>query len=195
CQHAVAESVVLLPAKWETHAVPQSGMRPQEVINDQLVRECDILVGLFWTKLGTSTGAADSGTVEEVNQFVLAGKPTLLYFSSRPIDPNKIDLKQHKMLRIFKKTTCEKALVGSFSRVEELRQALARDLTAQVRRLKTRMSLRRSKKLDEAAAITDLILIHQRHNITPKVFKNYRDQFLERKQRLGALRTDRYHPE
>ncbi len=27
--HAVAESVVLLPVKWETHAMPQSGVRPQ----------------------------------------------------------------------------------------------------------------------------------------------------------------------
>jgi hypothetical protein len=32
-QHAVAESVVLLPVKWETHATPQSGVRPQEAIN------------------------------------------------------------------------------------------------------------------------------------------------------------------
>ena len=35
--HAVAESVVLLPVKWETHATPQSGIRPQEAINRQLV--------------------------------------------------------------------------------------------------------------------------------------------------------------
>jgi hypothetical protein len=25
-----AEAVVLLPAKWETHTLPQSGIRPQE---------------------------------------------------------------------------------------------------------------------------------------------------------------------
>jgi len=55
-QHAFAESVVLLPVKWETHAVPQSGMRPQQAINEQLVQGCDILVGMFWTKIGTSTG-------------------------------------------------------------------------------------------------------------------------------------------
>src|SRR5713101_6500124 len=47
-QHAVAESVVLLPVKWETHATPQSGVRPQEAISRQLVRGCDILVGVFW---------------------------------------------------------------------------------------------------------------------------------------------------
>src|ERR1035441_2435090 len=36
-QHAIAESVVLLPVKWETHAAPQAGMRPQKAINEQLV--------------------------------------------------------------------------------------------------------------------------------------------------------------
>ena len=29
-QHAAAESVVLLPVKWETHATPQSGVRPRK---------------------------------------------------------------------------------------------------------------------------------------------------------------------
>src|ERR1700730_820503 len=54
-QHAVAEAAVLLPVKWETHALPTSGARPQAVINEQLVDHCDILIGMFWTKLGTST--------------------------------------------------------------------------------------------------------------------------------------------
>ena len=29
-QHAVAQAAVLIPAKWETHAAPQTGERPQE---------------------------------------------------------------------------------------------------------------------------------------------------------------------
>jgi hypothetical protein len=97
-QHAVAEAIVLLPVKWETHATPQTGIRPQEAINRQLVRGCDILVGMFWTKIGSNTGVAESGTVEEIDQFISAGKPALLYFSRRPIDPNRIDLRQHKKL-------------------------------------------------------------------------------------------------
>src|SRR5580658_9347891 len=82
-QHAIAESVVLLPVKWETHAMPQAGVRPQAAINRQLVKNSDILVGMFWTKIGTSTGVAESGTAEEIDQFVAAGKPALFYFSSR----------------------------------------------------------------------------------------------------------------
>jgi len=52
---------------WETHATPESRVRPQAAINRQLVRQCDILVGMFWTKVGTRAGVAESGTVDRTD--------------------------------------------------------------------------------------------------------------------------------
>jgi hypothetical protein len=78
--------------------MPTSGVRPQSAINDQLVDRCDILVGIFWTKLGTSTA-------EEIDRFVAAGKPAMLYFSRRKISTGKVDLKQAAKLSKFKATT------------------------------------------------------------------------------------------
>jgi hypothetical protein len=98
-QHAAAENVVLLPVKWETHAIPTSGVRPQSAINDQLVDRCDVLVGMFWTRIGTSTGVAASGTVEEIDRFVAAGKPAMLYCSKRKAAGDKVDPKQAAKLR------------------------------------------------------------------------------------------------
>jgi len=192
-QHAVDESVVLLPVKWETHALPQSGIRPQEAINRQLVGGCDMLVGMFWTKIGTTTGVAESGTVEEIDQFVAAGKPTLLYFSSRPIDPNKIDLKQHKKLRSFKDATYKKALTGGFSSVEALRQTLLRDLMRQVRQLKANKPIR-TGKIDQAFAITELYRTHRRHKIPPLEFRKFRDEVLGLRRRSNAGTTDPVEP-
>jgi hypothetical protein len=190
-QHAAAELVVLLPVKWETHAMPQSGIRPQEAINTQLVRNSDILVGMFWTKLGTNTGVAESGTVEEIDQFVAGGKPALLYFSSRPIDPNKIDMEQHRRLRSFKDGTYQKALTGSFRSVDELQQMLLRHLMQQVRELKGRRSAsRRGGKLDQASKITDLMLMHRQHNISPDEFRAYSDEVLGLRRRSNAGTTD-----
>lgn len=63
---------MLLPVKWETHAIPQSGIRPQEAINRQLVNQCDVLLGMFWTKLGTSTGVAESGRSNSSGCVILA---------------------------------------------------------------------------------------------------------------------------
>jgi hypothetical protein len=84
-----------------------------------------------------NTGAAESGTVEEIDQFVAAGKPALLYFSSRPISPNRIDLKQQERLNVFKEATCRKATIGRFSDLNELREALLRDLMKLVRQIKS----------------------------------------------------------
>ena len=65
----------------------QSGVRPQEAINRQLVRGCDMLVGMFLDQnRHQHRGSPVSGTVEEIDQFEGAGKPAMLYFSSRPID-------------------------------------------------------------------------------------------------------------
>jgi hypothetical protein len=179
-QHAAAESVVLLPVKWETHAMPRSNVRPQRAINDQLVNTSDILLGMFWTKIGTSTGVAESGTVEEIGNFVAAGKPALLYFSRRPIDPDKIDLKQFRKLRAFKTVTRKKAQVGSFASLDELRQTVNRNLLSQVRELKSKRPRTPSAKLDQAITITDLIVAHRRHKITPELFNKYREEFLGR---------------
>jgi hypothetical protein len=187
-QHAVAEATVLLPIRWETHAMPQSGVRPQEAINRQLVHECDIVIGMFWTKIGTSTGVAESGTVEEIDQFVAAGKPALLYFSHRPIDPAKIDPRQLKKLMSFKDATYEKALTGSFSAVDDLRQKLTRDLMRQVRTLKVGKTPIASDKLDQAIKLTSLIRTHREHNITPEEFQRYGELVgLRRRSRAGAI--------
>ena len=193
-QHAAAESVVLLPIKWETHAMPQSGVRPQEVINRQLVRGSDILIGMFWTKIGSNTGVAESGTVEEIDQFVAAKKPALLYFSSRPIDPNKIDIKQHRKLRSFRGATHKRALVGGFSTMFELRQTLLRDLVSCVRELKASAPSRRVTKLEEASKVTDLLIAHRKNRITPAEFRRFREELLGARRRSTAGTTDPVEP-
>jgi hypothetical protein len=193
-QHAAAESVVLLPVKWETHATPRAGVRPQEAINNELVHTSDILVGMFWTKIGTNTGVAESGTVEEIDEFVAAAKPTMLYFSRRPIDPNAINLTQQKKLRSFKATTYKNALTGGFTGLDDLRQTLTRDLLSQVRKLKPTTSQPRKNKLDQALKLTELIVAHKKHNITPELFAKYRDDLLKPRRRSKAQTTDPVPP-
>jgi nucleoside 2-deoxyribosyltransferase len=190
-QHAAAEGMVLLPVKWETHAVPTAGVRPQEAINRQLVDVCDILVGMFWTKLGASTGVAESGTVEEIGQFVGSGKPTMLYFSSRPIDPGKVDLEQQRKLREFKGDTFTEALCGVFARLEDVRPMILRDLTNRLRLMKPK---KRSDKIEQAAKITELMRAHKQHNITPEEFMTFRDELLGRGKRETPLTVDPVKP-
>ncbi|MGA2440106.1 MAG: hypothetical protein ABSH08_04055 [Tepidisphaeraceae bacterium] len=133
--HSEAEAVQLQPKMWETHTTPEMG-RPQEVVNKQIIRTADLLIGMFWTKLGTSTGVAASGTVEEIEEVVKAGKPVHLYFSNRPIDPSKIDTKEFDRLVEFKGETFKKALAKNFSSPDELKHLVIADLTRRVRMIK-----------------------------------------------------------
>ena len=180
---------MLLPVRWKTDARPQTAARPQEAINQQIVRESDILIGMFWTRFGTHTGVAEFGTVEEINEFSAAGKPTMLYFSRRPVDPSGIDVQQLRQLREFNEATYKTALSGSFTSLDGLRQVLVRDLLSQVRAFGLRRA-KRAEPLDDAFRLTHLIKLHREHNITPEDYKRYRDVLLAPKRRTTAQTTD-----
>jgi hypothetical protein len=152
-------------------------VRPQSAINSQLLNDCDILVGMFWTRLGTTTGVADSGTVEEIARFVSAGKPTLLYFSNRHIDPSRIDVAQLKRLRNFKSATMAHALCGAFSDLTNLETTVSRDLLNLVRGQQSRTVSPEAESLARAREVTDLIRTHRREHITPAEYKKYADLF------------------
>lgn len=136
--HSLTTEAVLLPVKWETHSTPSMGDRPQSIINKQLVEQSDALVGIFWTRLGTPTGEAESGSVEEVQKFIAAGKPVLLYFSNAPVMPESVDLEQYKKLKEFKEVCFKEGLVDTYDSVEQLREKLNRHLVNVARDLQGR---------------------------------------------------------
>ena len=147
---------------------------------------------MFWTKLGTSTGVAESGTVEEIDQFVEQQKPALLYFSDRPKAPSGIDLTQLGKLKEFKDETYSQAIVGSFSSVDELRMKLLRDLTSQLRAMTANRPKVRRSKLDELRQITEIIGLQKRQNITLEEVKTSCD--LVGIHRTKAQMTDPVEP-
>jgi hypothetical protein len=97
--------IVLLPVSWDTHSAPAMGDRPQEIINKQVLKGCDLLVGVFWTRIGTPTGKNPSGTVEEITEHIKNGKPAMIYFSVAPVVPDSIDADQYAKLNEFRSRT------------------------------------------------------------------------------------------
>ena len=83
--HSTSRQIVLMPVGWETHSTPLMGRPPQAIINERVLESCDLLIGIFWTRIGTPTTEAVSGTAEEIERHVNAGKPAMIYFSSRPV--------------------------------------------------------------------------------------------------------------
>ena len=45
--NSASRSIVLLPIGWEYNSVPTMGDRPQEIINRQVLKNADLLVGIF----------------------------------------------------------------------------------------------------------------------------------------------------
>lgn len=120
--------VVLIPAGWETHSSPELGVRAQELINERVLKDCDLLIGVFWTRLGTPTGDSESGTVEEIKEHIKAGKPAMIYFSSKPAAPETINPDQYKALQGFKAECKELGLVEEFENIIEFKDKVSRQL-------------------------------------------------------------------
>ncbi len=78
--HTLDMKMILQPVGWETDATPDLHERGQAVINRQLVDTSDLVIGVFWTRLGTPTPLAESGTVEEIERVANEGKRCIVYF-------------------------------------------------------------------------------------------------------------------
>jgi hypothetical protein len=124
--------ICLLPVGWEHNSSPEMGARAQEFINKQLLENSDLLIGIFWTRIGSPTGESTSGSVEEIEKHVESGKPAMLYFSNTPVRPDSIDQEQYEELKKFKKDCYDKGLVETFDSIDDLRQKLTRQLSLKI---------------------------------------------------------------
>lgn len=140
---APEKDISLEVVRWETHAFPAAG-RPQAVINEQ-IGEYDIFVGIMWTRFGTPSGVAESGTEEECDRAYEAwrqhGRPQIMfYFSQAPSPPPASSAQAEQLLRVvrFRQKLSEKALVWEYQSQSDfadtvrphLLQVLARAIVA-----------------------------------------------------------------
>lgn len=186
--HAEAEGVVLLPVRWETAVFPIAKQRPQAAINQQIVDGADLLIGLFWTRIGTNTGIAISGTVEEIDRFVAAKKPAMIYFSERPISPTDIDVDQLGSLKDFQAATYKSALTGSFATPAELTYQLFKHLTGLVRMV--HQPTRAPRRLSKAREMTDMIIALKAAGIDPVEA----DQFRQTISKISRTKAQAHDP-
>jgi len=138
--HFSGAGIMLNPVKWESHAYPASGDRPQAIINRQIVESGDILIGIFGYKVGTPTGEAQSGTIEEIEEFRRAGKYVALYFSTADV-PRSADRNQLEALESYKKDRQKDTLYFEFEDVSSLRDHLTRHLPKIVHEVREALSL------------------------------------------------------
>lgn len=127
--HSSTRKIVLLPLSWDYNSIPTIGDRPQGIVNTQVLRNADILVGIFWTRIGTPTGNAISGTVEEIEEHVKLRKSTMLYFSNKLVIPSRIDHEQYNAVKNLKTEYQAKGLTEDFDSLSDFRLKFQRHLS------------------------------------------------------------------
>lgn len=130
--HAHDRKTILMPVGWETHSVPEMGDRPQAIINKQLLKDADLLIAVFWTRIGSPTGASPSGTIEEIEEHLKAGKPAMIYFSSVPVRADSIEENQYSAVREFKQSIKDRGLYEGYDDPAEFRAKFSRQLAQKI---------------------------------------------------------------
>jgi len=124
--------IVLLPVGWETHVSPDMGDRPQKIINKQVLKDCDMIVGVFWTRIGTPTDEYVSGTVEEIEEYIKEGKPVMLYFSSARVILDNVDQDQYAELNKFKDSCKSRSIFETYADLNDFKSKFYRQLQLKV---------------------------------------------------------------
>jgi hypothetical protein len=123
-QHTTAKflGLDLVVTRWETDSYPGFHAEGPQGLLDPILKiaDADIVVGIFWKRLGTPTKSGQTGTEHEINTAIEAWKKKqsphiMLYFSQRPYAlQSKEEAEQWGAVLEFKKKL-EEAGEGLFS--------------------------------------------------------------------------------
>lgn len=102
CQHGEQRGFWVKHQHWSTDSYPNAQETGQGAINKQLIDSTDILVAIFWSRIGTPTATAESGTVEEIQRAIAGGKRVMVYFSDLVPLPAGASIEQVKRLSAFR---------------------------------------------------------------------------------------------
>lgn len=130
--HSYSRKIVLLPIGWESHSSPEMGMSAQAIINRQVLAKCDLLVGIFWTRIGTPTERHLSGTVEEIEEHLKSDQPAMLYFSSQPVAIDTADLEQVSRVKRFKESCQQRGLYEGYDSLSDFKSKFYRHLQLKI---------------------------------------------------------------
>lgn len=114
-QHGESSRFWVKHQHWSTDAHPEMGDRPQAIINRQMIDESDVIVAVFWSRFGTSTGVAGSGTEEEIRRGIKLRRKVMVYFSDLEPLPPDADATQVARLWKFRQDLREEGLCWKFS--------------------------------------------------------------------------------
>lgn len=122
--------VMVQPRHWKTSSFSQSGGKPQELLNEQFINDCDAAVAVFWTRFGTPTDKYGSGTEEEIEIMLEANRQVFMYFSDKPVPPSAYQAAQIERINEFREKYKDKGIYFPYSSNEDFRKMFFSHLTS-----------------------------------------------------------------
>ncbi len=120
---------------WRTHSYPATGKRPQSILNKQVVDGADIIVALFRDRLGSPTGKAASGTVEEIQRGIRQRKAVMVYFGNLQTPGIRRRRDEAERIDQFRKQLGTAALYHTHSDLQSFESAFRQHLAGVMRDL------------------------------------------------------------
>ena len=135
-QNGEARGFWLEHKHWSSNCHPEAGDRPQAIVNRQIIDGSDLIVAVFWNRLGTTTGVASSGTEEEIKRGVAMKKVVAVYFSDLESVTEETDKDQLERLWNFRQELRTQSLCWNFASRAQFRQLFARHLAMKINEIK-----------------------------------------------------------
>lgn len=120
-QFSDALEISIRTKHWRKNSYAQSGGKPQALLNEQFVNDCDAAVAILWTRFGTPTDEYGSGTEEEVEIMLSSGKQVFMYFSDKPLSPSQMNGESYEKVQAFRDKYKDRGIYFTYSSDDEFR--------------------------------------------------------------------------
>ena len=120
---------VLLPIHWSDNAYPMAGGHPQKSIDKMVVAKSDLLICIFCSRLGSPTDTHISGSIEEIDEHLKAGKDVMIFFRNNTRFPgNPSDMSQMQKLMEYKNSIQKGVLWWEYDNENDFEKVLREKL-------------------------------------------------------------------
>lgn len=120
-QFSNALGISIQTKHWSKNSYAQSGGKPQALLNNQFVNDCDAAVAIFWTRFGTPTDNYGSGTEEEIEIMLSSGKQVFMYFFDKPIPPSQLNEDGYKKVQAFREKYKDRGIYFTYASDDDFR--------------------------------------------------------------------------
>ena len=131
---------------WSKNSYPQSGGKPQTLLNEQFVNDCDAAIAIMWTRFGTPTDEYGSGTEEEIEIMLHDGKQVFMYFCDKPLNPSQMDSEEYKRVKAFKEKYKDIGIYSTYASIDDFKRDFFAHLSQYFLSLKTIESLKKERR-------------------------------------------------